>query len=133
MWGPGIRFTSLYRSAAPASLNLPTKGICFVFAVALAFLFVIPEGNLLVYVPCPIHNGPKSWKCDNAQPQPVYHSTIMFLRPNHAWALALLLLACAPFAQAKKKPALPEIFSTAQTVFIESKGGDITNLSLDRD
>ena len=47
--------------------------------------------------------------------------------------MPVLLLCLAPLASAKKKPFLPEIFATAQTVFVESKDGDITNLNLSRD
>ncbi len=65
----------------------------------------------------------------------VYHSHIMHPRLTSLTILtlpALLLLAPLP-ASAKKKPALPEVFSTAQTIFVEYKDGDITNLNLDRD
>jgi hypothetical protein len=48
--------------------------------------------------------------------------------------LLLMTVGCASTLWGKpKKPALPEQFEKAQTVFVESRNGDITDLRLDRD
>jgi hypothetical protein len=58
------------------------------------------------------------------------------MKRKPAYSLFLIVVACLSSAQsyAKKHPSLPEIFSTAQTVFVETRdGGDITDIKLDPD
>lgn len=58
------------------------------------------------------------------------HSNLT-LRPNSAALVLSIVFAAAP-AYAKK-PNIPEEFQTAKTVFVETQGGDITNIHLDPD